>query len=329
MKRREFLSSSLLTAAVLASPTRWAWAADEKPAGSNAAALARRQFGRHAGVNLSMVGFGGLVLARLDQDASNRLVAEAVECGCNYFDVAPKYGDAEVKMGPALAPYRKNVFLACKTAQRTAEGAKMEFERSLERLKTDRLDLYQLHHIRKVDEDVDAVFGPGGAWEFIQQAKKDGRVRFVGFSAHTEEAAMAALDKFEFDSVMFPISLPIWLKAGFGPKVVEKAKAKGAAVMSIKTLCRQRWPNAPREGAYEPFKRMWYQPFVDPEEQALSVRWTLTQGTTSLLPPGDAALHRDAFARGLDFKPLTDADAKAVAALGQKLDPLFQTGKEP
>jgi predicted aldo/keto reductase-like oxidoreductase len=329
MRRREFLKVAAATAAALTVNVRYAWAVAEgekAAAPSNAAALPRRPFGK-SGVELSIVGFGGLVLARLDQEATNRLVAEAVERGVNYFDVAPEYRDAESKLGPALEPYRRKVFLACKTAKRSAEGAKAEFARSLERLRTDHFDLYQLHHIRKVPEDVDAVFAKGGAWEFIREAKKDGRIRHLGFSAHTEEAALAALDRFEFDSVMFPLNFSYWFGANFGPRVLEKAKAKGAAVMAIKALARQKWPQGLRQPG--PYEKLWYQPVSDPEEQTLSVRWTLSQGATAILPASNDALHRRAFEVGLAYKPITEAETARLKDLAGKLDLLFKPGAEP
>ncbi|MBE3098744.1 MAG: aldo/keto reductase [Planctomycetes bacterium] len=328
MKRREMLKWAAGAAAVLTAGPRLAWAGatSETAAAPTAAAMPKRPYGK-SGVELSIVGFGGLVLSRLDQDAANKLVAEAFEKGVNYFDVAPEYGSAEEKMGPALAPYRKKVFLACKIAQRTAEAAKKEFERSLERLKTDHFDLYQLHHIRKVGEDVDAVFAKGGAWEFIQEARKDGRIRHVGFSAHTEEAAVAALDKFEFNSVMFPLTFAMWFGANWGQTTFEKAKAKGAAVLAIKSLIRGRWPTGPREPG--PFARMWCQPLTDPDEQAKSVRWTLSQGATAILPPAHDVLHRRAFEIGLGFAPIAAAETEQLKKLAATLDPLFKHGQEP
>jgi len=328
MKRRDMLKLAALAAAIAVRP-RYAFAeaaAAPPTAPTNAAALLRRPFGKSS-EQLSIVGFGGLVLARLDQDASNRLVAEAFEKGVNYYDVAPEYGSAEVKMGPALEPYRKKVFLACKTAQRTAEAAKKEFERSLERLKTDHFDLYQLHHIRDVEKDVDAVFAKGGAWEFIQEARKDGRIRHVGFTAHTEAAALAAMDKFEFESVMFPLTFSSWYGASFGPRVLEKANARGIAVMAIKTLARQKWPNGPRDAT--PFSKMWYQPVTDPEEQALSVRWTLSRQVTAILPGANDVLHRRAFEVGLAYAPVLPAEDERLKTLAGQLDPLFKPGQEP
>jgi predicted aldo/keto reductase-like oxidoreductase len=325
MKRREMLKLAALAAAVTVRP-RFAFAEAAPPAPTNAAALLKRPFGKSS-EQVSIVGFGGLVLSRLDQEAANRLVAEAYEKGVNYYDVAPEYGSAEVKMGPALEPYRKKVFLACKTAQRTAEAARKEFERSLERLKTDHFDLYQLHHIRDVDKDVGAVFAKGGAWEFIQEARKDGRIRHVGFSAHTEEAALAAMDRFEFDSVMFPLTFSSWYGANFGPRVLEKANAKGIAVMAIKTQARQRWPKEPREPG--PFSKMWYQPVTDPEEQALSIRWTLSRRVTAILPAANDVLHRRAFEIGLAYTPVQPAEDARMKTLAGQLDPLFKPGQEP
>ena len=307
MNRRDMLKLAAVSAAVAVwprfSPAETAAAPPQAP--TNAASLLKRPFGKSS-EQVSIVGFGGLVLARLDQEASNRLVAEAFEKGVNYYDVAPEYGSAEEKMGPALAPYRKKVFLACKTGQRTAEAAKMEFERSLARLKTDHFDLYQLHHIRDVEKDVAAVFAKGGAWEFIQEARKDGRIRHLGFTAHTEAAALAAMDRFEFDSVMFPLSFSSWYGAAFGPRVLEKANAKGIAVMAIKTLARQKWPKGPR--GTDAFSTMWYQPVTAPEEQALSIRWTLSRQVTAILPAANDVLHRRALEIGLAYTPIQAAE---------------------
>ena len=123
--------------------------------------LPRRRLGR-TGEELSIVGFGGIVVLNKEQEHANRSVARAVEeHGINYFDVAPSYGNAEERLGPALEPYRKNSFLACKTTERSAEGAQRELHASLERMRTDYFDLYQLHAIKSL-EDVEKAFGPGG-----------------------------------------------------------------------------------------------------------------------------------------------------------------------
>jgi len=138
----------------------------------NPARLRQRNYGQ-TGVKLSIIGFGGIVVMDAEQHHANRVVAEAFEKGVNYFDVSPTYGDAELKLGPALEPYRKKVFLACKTGQRRREGAAKELKESLKRLRTDYLDLYQLHSITDVKNDVDAVFG------FSKQKNRGGFVILV------------------------------------------------------------------------------------------------------------------------------------------------------
>ena len=149
--------------------------------------IPKRNFG-NTGIKLSTIGFGGIVVKNAEQSHANKVVAEAFERGVNYFDVAPSYGNAEIKLGPALEPYRKDVFLACKTQQRTKEKAQAELNQSLKNLRTDHFDLYQLHAITDTKEDVDKVFAKGGAMEVFLEAKRSGKVRFLGFSAHSQDA---------------------------------------------------------------------------------------------------------------------------------------------
>ena len=118
MKRRDFVKTAVLASASLAVGIR-SHAAEEKPAA--APKLPQRPYGK-TGVKLSIIGFPGLVLSRVGQDEANRLVAESVERGVNYFDVGPSYGNAVDVLGPALEPHRKDCFLACKTLERAREG---------------------------------------------------------------------------------------------------------------------------------------------------------------------------------------------------------------
>jgi predicted aldo/keto reductase-like oxidoreductase len=320
MKRRHFLKASAGGLLVLtARPPLWAV---EEESASNRAALPRRPYGR-TGERLSIIGFSGLTLARIDQERTNRLVAWAVERGCNLFEVAAAYGDAEAKLGPALAPYRKDVFLSTKTYARDAAGAKDEFERSLKRLKTDHLDLYHLHCLKDPEADVKAVFARGGAYDFLREAKKDGRIRYLAFSAHTEAAALAALDAFDFDSFLLPINPTAWLEAGFGPKVLAKAAEKGVQPLAIKPLARQRWLRPRNERKDHPYGRMWYEPVYDDTERDLSLRWALSHPITACMPPHDETLWRKAVTCAMDYKPIDDAGLAKLKALAATLNPLF------
>ena len=171
------------------------------------AGLPRRILGR-TGQKLSAVGFPGLALIHYDQQRSTDGLHQALDRGVNYFDVAPAYGngEAETKMGIGLQGLdRSRYFLACKTKKRDKAGAREELERSLKLLKTDYFDLYQLHHLRRPDE-VQQALGPGGAIETLLKAREEGKVKYLGFSAHTTKGAMAVMNGFRFDTAMFPIN---------------------------------------------------------------------------------------------------------------------------
>ena len=202
--------------------------------------VARQRYGRTK-EKLSIIGFGGMVVKDVSPKEAANFVAEAVDRGVNYFDVAPFYGNAQQRLGPALKPYRHKSFLACKTLERDAAGAAKELSESLRLLQTDHFDLYQLHALTDLEE-VDQAFGPGGAMEIILKAKEDGKVRYIGFSAHSEEAAHAALDRFDFDSILFPLSFPTWFGANFGPSVYKRAKKTGMSIIGLKAMAHQQWP---------------------------------------------------------------------------------------
>ncbi|MBP7049766.1 MAG: aldo/keto reductase [Phycisphaerae bacterium] len=283
--------------------------------------MPRRAYG-DTGERLSIIGFGGLVVSGVEQEQANRLVAEAVEKGVNYFDVAPTYGDAEVKLGPALEPYRKDVFLACKTTQRTKEGAASELAESLRRLRTDHLDLYQLHAISDVPKDVDAAFAPGGAMEVFFDAKKQGQVRYLGFSAHSEAAALAAMERYDFDSILFPINFAMYYKVDFGLRVIETAKAKGVARLALKAMAKQKWPEG--DPLRPQYPKCWYQPLADRNEAKLGLYFTLSQSVTAAIPPGDESLFRLALELAMDFRPVSQKEKDSLRQMAQSLNPVFE-----
>lgn len=315
MERRDFLKTGATAAAVAAGLS----ASADTTAGTHGR-LARRPFG-DTGVHLSIIGFGGIVVMNSEPAQAKRVVAEAVERGVNYFDVAPSYGNAEEKLGPALEPYRKDVFLACKTGMRDREGAENELNRSLKRLRTDHFDLYQLHGITDVAKDVDAAFAKGGAMELLIQAKQDGRIRFLGFSAHSTEAALEAMDRFQFDSILFPFNFATFGREGFGPEVLTRAQEKGVARLALKGMAKQLW--AEGEQARTPYAKCWYEPLSDPAQAELAMRWTLSRPITAALPPGEESLFRMALDIGERFTPVTSEEEAQLRAMADELRPIF------
>lgn len=273
-------------------------------------------------VDLSVIGFGGIVLLGTTQGEANRIVADAIDRGVNYFDVAPSYGDgeAEEKLGQALIRERKNVFLACKTMEREARGAEEELAGSLQRMKTDRFDLYQFHAVTTAD-DVRRIFAPGGAIEAFVTARDAGTIRYIGFSAHSEEAALAMIDRFAFDSVLFPFNLACYGRGNFGPAVMRRAKEKGVARLALKMLARGPWPAKGERG----YPNAWYQPIDDPGEARKAMRFTLSEDVTAALPPGDPRLFQLALDLASEFRPLTDFERVEILAETSGAVPLFRS----
>ena len=253
----------------------------------------------------------------MDMEAGEaaRLVAAAVEKGINYFDVAPSYGDAEVRLGPALEPHRDGVFLACKTTERLAEGARAELDQSLERLRTDHLDLYQFHGLSKL-EDVDRIMGPGGALEVFEAARERGQIRHIGFSAHNEEAALRMLDAYPFDSVLLPINVACWTRGGFGARVVERARERGTGVLALKCLAKR----PVREGETNKWSKTWYVPADTLSDVTTAVSFTLSRPVTAALCPGHAELLWLA-CEALDA--LSGRPSDAPADLAAEWEPIF------
>jgi aryl-alcohol dehydrogenase-like predicted oxidoreductase len=279
--------------------------------------MTRRTLG-NTGAELSIIGLGGIVVARLPQEEANRIVAGAVDRGVNYFDVAPTYGDAQDRLGPALQPYRKDAFLACKTTERTAEGSAKELEGSLRALRTDHVDVYQLHGLITMEE-VETAFGPGGAMETFTRAKQQGKARFLGFSAHSVEAALEALRRYPFDSVLFPFNYVCWHKGDFGPQVLEAARQAGAGRLALKAMARTNW--ADRSKAR--YDKTWYEPFDELEPASLALRWTLSQDITAAVPPGEPKVFAMALDIAARFQPITPEEEARLKGICEPLTPIF------
>ena len=237
----------------------------------------------NTGYAIAPVVFGGIINRTESQADANRFVAHGVERGVNYYDVAPNYGDAEERLGVALEPYRKDAFLACKTARRDAAGAKEDLLTSLRRLRTDYFDVYQIHAVQ-TDADVDAIFAKNGAMETLQWAKKEGIVRKLGITAHSEEHALRCLDIFDFDTVLFTMYWVPGVLRGIGDKLAAAAKAKNIGLLCMKVLTYRAW----RDDEAKPADtRQWYKYVKFGSPLALAVmKYCLSKGD-ALVPPGN------------------------------------------
>ncbi len=317
MRRRVFLRTlgGATGAAALGLPEILA-AAESAPA---SAELQRRPLGR-TGMKVSVVGFPGLALTKYDQEKCTTALHSAFDRGVNLFDVAPAYGngDAEIKMGIGLQGLdRGKYYLTCKTKKRDKAGAQAELERSLQRLKTDHFDVYQLHHLVRPSEVTDAC-GAEGAMEVALKAKKEGKVRFIGFSAHTTKGAVQALKAFPFDTVMFPINFVEYYLRDFGKEVLALAAERGAGVMAIKPISWGQWP---KEGGRT--REWWYNSVEEPHQVELAMRFVLSQqGVATALPTSFLDLLDKTIAAAKAFKSLdgeAEVELKRMAANRESL----------
>ena len=317
MRRREFLKQAAITATTVAASTHLKAKTPANP-------IARRTLGR-TGEQLSIIAFGGIVVMDETSGEASNIVAEAVDRGVNYFDIAPSYGNAQERLGPALAPYRKNCFLACKTEGRMKDDSRKQLEESLRLLKTDHVDLYQFHALTKMAE-LDKVLGPGGAMETMEAAKKEGKIRYIGFSVHSAETAVAAMDRYNFDTILFPLNFVLYTQAGFGPQILQKAQEKKMGILALKGMAKTVWPEDQKKD--HPEAKCWYKPAGFPDEASMGLRWTLGHPITAAIPPGDERYFRLAMDVAQNYKPLDAGEEQALLAGAHGIEPIFHLGND-
>jgi aryl-alcohol dehydrogenase-like predicted oxidoreductase len=252
------------------------------------AMIERRPFGRTGHVSSAVV-FGGAALARVDQGAADRALELLLRHGVNHIDTAARYGDSELRIGAWMPAHRRSFFLATKTGQRSAAGAREDLHRSLERLRVDGVDLIQLHSLAHPD-DWEQALGPGGALEALVEARAQGLVRFIGVTGHGWTIAAMhrrSLARFDFDSVLLPYNRFMVREPRYGEAVRELlalCHPRGVAVQLIKTLARGPWALAERTHA------TWYQPLEAPEDIQRALHWAMAVPGAVVNSPGDLGL---------------------------------------
>jgi aryl-alcohol dehydrogenase-like predicted oxidoreductase len=249
-------------------------------------AIETRAFGR-TGHRSSAVIFGGAALKAADQAAADRALDLLFEHGVNHIDTAPRYGDSELRIGPWMDRHRDDFFLATKTDERGYEDAKAQIHRSLERLRTDRLDLIQLHALYHPDE-WDRALSPGGALDAAVEAREQGLARFIGVTGHGWTVAAMhrrSLERFAFDSVLMPWNWFASRHETYAPDFEATAalcEARGVAVQTIKGVARGPWA----AGAAHSHST-WYQPLEDEDDIRRAVHWVLARPGIFLISAGD------------------------------------------
>lgn len=230
--------------------------------------------------------FGAAALGQVTQDEADRTLEVLLRYGVNHIDTAASYGDAELRIGPWMAQYRRQFFLATKTGERSYQKARDEIHRSLERLRVDQVDLIQLHNLVDPDE-WQVAMGPGGALEAAIEARDQGLVRFIGVTGHgLTIAAMhkRSLERFPFDSVLLPYNYVLMQNPQYAAdfeSLVAICRERNVAIQTIKSITRAPW------GDHEHTAATWYEPLTEQSDIDTAVHWVLGRPGVFLNTVGD------------------------------------------
>ncbi|MCA9922002.1 MAG: aldo/keto reductase [Anaerolineales bacterium] len=267
--------------------------------------------------------FGAAALWNCSQAEADRVLDLLFEYGVNHIDTAASYGDAELRIGPWMQQHRDKFFLATKTENRTYQGAKEELHRSLERMQTDHVDLWQMHLLVDPDE-WETAMGPGGALEAFIEAREQGLTRFLGVTGHGVTVAdmhLKSLERYDFDSVLLPYNPTMMQNEKYAAefeRLTAVCRQQNVAIQTIKSLSRGPWGDKPKT------HNTWYEPFTTQDEIDLAVHWVLSQPGVFLNTVGDITLLPKLLDAAARFDPTITTQADIAAQMAAiEMEPLF------
>lgn len=279
-----------------------------------------RRLGR-TGHKSSIIIFGSFALFRASQQEADAALETALDNGINHIDVSPVYGQAETRLGSWFKRNGKKFFLGCKTAERQKKGAWESLKRSLETLNVDHFDLFQLHGVDDV-RTLNTALGPGGALEAILEAREQGLVHHIGITGHNPPTQNEALQRFDFNTVMFPLNRvhaahpTDW--NDFRP-LLKTARQKDVGVMAIKSVAKRTWESRDIESH---IYNTWYEPFDEAAEIEKSLWYTLSQDITAAVMPGELKLWPMVIDAAKRFQPLSEEEQQEVISQVAQYQPL-------
>ncbi len=252
------------------------------------ATIATQPFGRSGHMSTRTL-FGAAALGSVSQEDADKTLEVLLRYGVNHIDVASSYGDAERRIAPWLRTRRADFFLATKTGERTAKKAKEELYRSLERMRVDYVDLWQLHNLADPIE-WDIALSPDGVIEAALEAKQEGLIRAIGVTGHGLQIAAThrrSLERFDFDSVLLPYNYVTMQNPYYAEnfrELVATCQQRNIAVQTIKSIAYKPWLG--REHTHA----TWYEPLEDQHDIDLAVHWVLKQPGVFLNTVGDISI---------------------------------------
>lgn len=282
--------------------------------------MEKRRLGRTEHMSSILI-FGGFALFRVTQKAADAAIEMALEKGINHVDVSPLYGDAEKHLGSWFKRNGKKFFLGCKTHERLKAAAWESLKYSLDTLKVDHFDLFQLHGVDNA-KVLDTILGPCGAMEAILEAREQGLVRFIGITGHHPPLYNEALQRFDFDTVMFPLNRVHAVHPtdwnNYAP-LLKAARQKDVGVMAIKSVAKQAWES--RQANSRGYNT-WYEPFDDAAEIEKSLWFTLSQDITAAVLPGELKLWPMIIDAEQRFRPLDEKTQQEFMSQVARYQPL-------
>ena len=231
--------------------------------------------------------FGSYALSQATQAQADEIINLLMVYGVNHIDTAPMYGNAEELIGPWMESHRDDFFIATKTRSRSYQGAWKNLVRSLERLRVEYIDLWQMHGLTN-QVGWEKAMGPRGTLEAFLEARDKGLVRFLGVTGHGTKAPgmhLRSLERFDFDAVMVPYNFSLMANPRFSADftaLVEQCRQRGVAIQTIKSIARRPWGDRSKN-----YNTYFYEPLVTQEAIDDAVHWAMGLEDSFLLTAGD------------------------------------------
>lgn len=288
--------------------------------------MEKRRLGRTEHMS-TLITFGGAAIGKVTQEVADVAIQNALDHGVNHFDVAPTYGDAESRLAPWMKQIRHDIFLGCKTTERTRDGAKRSIHASLERLGVSAFDLFQLHSVGTM-EKLDQCLGPGGAIEALLEARDEGLLTYIGITGHGLDAPKVhaeALRRFPFDTVMFPLNFVLHTNLPDYRRdyeaLIARCQREDVGVHIIKTLAKSPWYDRER-----PPTAPWYEPFDDQETIDHAVAFNAGQPIHTLCSSADVTVIPKMLDAAERYTSVSPAALAALTATAPAYEHVFATG---
>jgi aryl-alcohol dehydrogenase-like predicted oxidoreductase len=235
-------------------------------------------------------------------------VENAMKMGINMVDIAPSYGEAELRLGDLISRNRGKLIITEKTLKRSREGAWSELKQSLERLKAGYFEVYQFHSVKSLEE-LNQIFSENGAMKAFLEAKDQGLIKHIGITSHDMRIIQKALEIFDFDTILIPVTAISLIhptpENDFRP-ILKIARDRDIGVIAIKAVAKRRWKT---ERKYQ----TWYEPFEDEKDIEMGVHFTLSQeGVTTYPMACDIRLWPKIIKAGERFRKLSEEEQERI-----------------